>query len=355
MDIPPDRSNNYYGPRLNESARRVYDACVEALSKGILKVRVAVADIEEVRPSFHEIVNGILYDHPEIFYIEEDGGGRAVEFSYIDNHVSVTFHDKYHEIAGKNMGCYETKTLSEMLEQIEAELDYIVSKLRKIDSEEERIYRLNQYLCRRVKQGTFGRVDNRIDYTADVYGALILKEARCAGFAKAAKMILDRLGMRSIICDGTARPDPQSSSENHVWNMIYCNGRPYHFDFTWNRGNTQAGIPGLGYMFLADKDIRINHFPGQEYPICDDDSLEFWNKHKCNIEFISDITRALVHETKNGAFAVIRFKKPLSEEDRYENLQNWAINELGGYTYGNNVLWTYYEDLRVASFFFVNM
>ena len=60
----------------------------------------------------------------------------------------------------------------------------------------------------------------------DIYGALIDGYAVCEGYTKSYIYLLNKLGIKSIIC--------ASDTLNHAWNIVYIDGVPYHVDVTWD-------------------------------------------------------------------------------------------------------------------------
>ena len=80
------------------------------------------------------------------------------------------------------------------------------------------------------------RIAVHCEYDADVdtknipwtdscmYGALVLKECVCEGYAEAYSYILDRLGIENYLCS--------SYQLSHIWNIITVDGARYHVDVT---------------------------------------------------------------------------------------------------------------------------
>lgn len=60
--------------------------------------------------------------------------------------------------------------------------------------------------------------------SGDAYGALFDGKAKCAGYADAMAIILDKLGVQNY----------KVASEEHVWNAVYINNTWKHLDLTWD-------------------------------------------------------------------------------------------------------------------------
>lgn len=57
-----------------------------------------------------------------------------------------------------------------------------------------------------------------------MYGALVLRDAVCEGYAEAYKYLLEQVGIESDYCS--------SDDLNHAWNIVYLDGKSYHVDVT---------------------------------------------------------------------------------------------------------------------------
>lgn len=64
---------------------------------------------------------------------------------------------------------------------------------------------------------------------ATMYGALVLNSAVCQGYSMAYKYLLEAV---DIPCSFA-----ESETINHIWNIVYLNGVPYHVDVTWDDGD----------------------------------------------------------------------------------------------------------------------
>lgn len=84
---------------------------------------------------------------------------------------------------------------------------------------------LNYWICNNTTYNieTLGKTGN------DAYGVLITGEAVCEGYAKAAGMVLDRLGIPNVL----VYTDPAFDESTHVYNLVYI-GKWRYLDVTWN-------------------------------------------------------------------------------------------------------------------------
>jgi hypothetical protein len=90
-----------------------------------------------------------------------------------------------------------------------------------------------------------GLSNNDLSYTWR--GALAYGLAVCEGYSEALKLLLDKIGIESIIV--------RSLPMDHVWNMVKIDGKWYHVDATWEDTNKSTLYYSLKYFLLSDEGI----------------------------------------------------------------------------------------------------
>lgn len=70
----------------------------------------------------------------------------------------------------------------------------------------------------------------------------------CEGYARAFKVLCDRLGIPCVLTEGQARNNISSASQPHMWNYVQIDGKWYAVDVTWNdpvvAGREQDALSG---------------------------------------------------------------------------------------------------------------
>ena len=332
MRIPLTHQLNNYSQRLTGDFLRLYNECVENLSRGILTTRISFSDTSvDMQEVFTLVSEAIVYGCPELFYISQQIG-----MSYSTNEVTLTFTNKY-----------EGQNLSKLWEALDNEINRIVDIINALPNPYRKLNRLNKYLCMRVKYNA-----SADDKYSDAYGALISKEARCEGYAKAAKLILDRLGFNSIIACGDGIIE--GSRVSHTWNIIEYKSNYYHFDFTWNASNTRYGIPGQIYMFLDDETAHIEHLPRYSYPACLNPTKTFWALNNGVIKYHSDLARIKIIAFNNNYLAMAKMPRKLTQFELDDEIFTWMQDELAGYNYGSQLSYSYNDRINILVFYFIN-
>ena len=215
----------------NEKIQNVIDA----VSEGDRFIIVNRSSEEEL----NHIVDAV-FDSPKLFYI----GMRYNALSVGDISI-LALRDKYPNVELKQA------TIEEITDKIIA--NYITEDM----SDYDKVLAIHDWICNNVE---YGAADNYSDQ--DIYGAFVMREARCAGYAKAFTYLLDKIGIESYVVSGESI-DRDGSSIAHAWNLIYIDGQPYYFDITWD--DDPAKGPTYEWFAMTYEEFRYSHFPSDGY------------------------------------------------------------------------------------------
>ena len=177
-----------------------------------------------------------VYDDPELFWIAP----------------------KYHRLT---MGDYEflvfeTKYNKEDVgKQIEEAGNAIIAEVIKEDmTEYDKILAIHDWMCTNI---TYKAAEDSSDQ--DIYGALVNKQALCAGYAEGFKYLLEKVGINSKVISGEAI-DKDGKRISHAWNIVYVDGRAFYFDVTWDDFQDKIVYDWFG---LSLEMFQFSHFPSQ--------------------------------------------------------------------------------------------
>lgn len=231
--------NRFYYNQLNAYGKTMYDELygnIDKIKTGHFKIDFGTEfdyllhqhdGSEILNNSFQEAVNSLLFDHPEIFYVDVT---KIFLFTEI---TSRTFTKTYTVSIGTNSeSCLleefnDMESFYEALSDIERIKYYILSNAE--GSEYEKIKYIHDYLidnCQYEKYEQSSKLHS-------IYGILKEKKAVCEGYSKAFKYILDSLNIPNIIVCGTGN-DGSGQIESHAWNYVNLNGLWYAIDATWD-------------------------------------------------------------------------------------------------------------------------
>lgn len=96
--------------------------------------------------------------------------------------------------------------------------------------------------------------------THTAYGALKNGVAVCEGYACAAKLMLNKFGIRTDIQVGTC-----TNGEGHAWNLVELDGVWYQLDVTWN---DTSGISDAFLLVNDDYMLKSRTWDSTIYPAC---------------------------------------------------------------------------------------
>lgn len=205
-----------------------------------------------------DIREKVISDNPEIFYLDYESSkywsNGKLEFKYIDT----------------------KENILDMRKRIDEKANYVLSKIIKPDmSDLEKELAIHDYIVLSTEYDIDNYNKNTIPHSShNVEGVLMDGRAVCEGYAKTFKMLLDKVGIESVIVS--------SQTMNHAWNMVLLDGEYYHVDATWNDPvPDRAGKVRHRYFNVSDRkmmqgDHRWNQ---EEYPKATNENYShMWEK-----------------------------------------------------------------------------
>ena len=151
--------------------------------------------------------------------------------------------------------------------QIDAEANNVIREIISDDMKEyDKVLSIHDWICENI---TYKEAKDTSDQ--DIYGALINKQARCAGYAKVFTYLLDKVGIESYVISGDAL-DENAQSVAHAWNLVYIDHKPYYFDITWNDHDLNGHT--YDYFAMTTQEFKLSHFPTKGYDWVDAKSTD---------------------------------------------------------------------------------
>lgn len=138
-------------------------------------------------------------------------------FSHIE--VQYTTSGKVDIIVDRNYNSDEIATIN-------AKVDAIYSQLVKAENSDlENIRIIHDYIINNSRYDSARSDYNILTYKSHIaYGPLIQNYGICGGYSDAMTLFLEKMNIKNF----------KVSSESHVWNAIYLDGKWYHLDLTWD-------------------------------------------------------------------------------------------------------------------------
>lgn len=243
-------------------------AAYDALYAGLAAHKASIPMGSTITPQelSGQVFPAVLSDHPELFYLES-----SYQYSIMDGKV-------YAVIPQYSMGGTALTNARALLEQRTALL------LRDLpDGEYEKALELHNRLALTTRYVSTAQDQN-------IYGALVEREAVCAGYARAYQYLLQQCGIEAWTVTGTALTPASAQPVAHAWNLVKLNGEWYCTDVTWD-DQTNSGDDGLQQVFYAYFNIT---------------SAEMGEDHTLDPLYGNPVTTATAanYFTKNGSTVV---------------------------------------------------
>lgn len=228
----------------------IYYLSTEKDSNGHYRTaRFRLEGVQLTEGQIRQTVNAFIYDHPEIFWLENLFG-----YTFIGGDTLVEFYSVLS--ADECQAAIHTFTST-----VQAIADGIDDNLSVYEKEKA----VHDYLVKSCtyKSGVSDTTDGWQYFSA--YGALINGEAVCEGYAKAFEVLLSMVGIESHTIRG------QSHDVGHMWNVVKLNNQWYHVDVTWDDSDDKAGYE---YFNLSSDYIQKDHTINTDIQLLDQESIE---------------------------------------------------------------------------------
>ncbi|MBR3639706.1 MAG: hypothetical protein IKN50_03780 [Clostridia bacterium] len=235
-----DGSYLYYYDQLTSKEKQLYDGLVQCVKDG-----TGYAGFSGINTQNENDMNAVsraatafLYDKCELFTVDDvyyytDGGTLYLSPKNQEYWEYMSSLDKYQ------------KAFDEKVAAAVAEIE------KNCSNDYEKALYAHDYL---VKNAFYDHdaVDEVMNYPTSyspvhdlifsAYGALVNGQCVCAGYAKAYKVLLDRLGIPCVYVVGWG--DVVRSDVGHAWNRIVLDGESYYVDITWDDCLESKGSDG---------------------------------------------------------------------------------------------------------------
>lgn len=191
------------------------------------------------------VKEAVLCDHPEAFWVL---GTYDIRNNFHDGNYLVLYSK------------YSYDEITAAFDQVNQATEQILAKIPDGADELQREMVIHDALVDSVEYDIqAAESDDSTSDAFNMYGAMVRKQAVCSGYAYAAKMLLNRVGIESRIVVG------MSKNSGHMWNQVRINGKWYHLDVTWDDSPTESDVlySRYNYFNLTDELIQKNHKIGK--------------------------------------------------------------------------------------------
>lgn len=267
----------FYYSRFSEEEKAAYDEICQVLRQWGTHYRTT--KYIHIDPT--KIINGILCDNPIFFYVDRHHMmlRRSAAFLQIDFRYT---HDR--------------EGTQRVWQQIGEVLDDFENARIKPDMRTlQKQIEIHRFLMANVRYAPYPSDDD----CHSIVGALLRGVCVCEGFAKAYKLMCDRLKIASIVVMGVGTT-PDGQRENHMWNITRIDGVTAHTDVTWDAaGNC------YDYFNLTDDEIAKDHEMEQSlYPECLPNKINYFTLNKAIVRTMDELRSFVTANRNKDKFAI---------------------------------------------------
>ncbi len=232
-----NNSYRYFRSTLNVVEQKVYDKMVNGFFDYSDSIGVFGVTIDSIQDIFEKIKQ----DVPGVFFVE------SVSYQYMPITRIGSVIPRYRfpkEQANATISALHTKCQN-IVKSVTLTSDYEKEKL------------VHDFFCKNVVY------DNAFSASSfECVGPMLFGKGVCEGISKAAKLLFDFVGIKSMVVHGESSQQQgitNSSSNLHAWNMVSINSEFYHLDITFDLTVQAFGIVRYDYFNLSDRGISVDH------------------------------------------------------------------------------------------------
>lgn len=220
-----DTCYNYHYQHLSKKQKKLYQKIYNIAYSQEKDVQINQKDIDKVTP----IIEKVLKDHPEFFYIEEWTLTNKGIFNF-----KYTFTKK------------EIKKYQQLLNII---VHQIKEDTKELDTYEKIKY-IYEYLIQQCQY------QKEAKYNQEMVSALIYHQTVCSGYAKALQYLLHEVGIEATYLTGKS-VDSEGNNESHAWNMVQYDNDYYYIDATWgDLVNSEFETVNYDYLMFSSEEMN---------------------------------------------------------------------------------------------------
>ncbi len=220
--------------------------------------------------SLDKIYQCVLMDHPEYFYVT---GYEYTKYTSLGKLLGL-------EICGTYS--LEMQECMQRQEQIETAVDMLLAQAPWEASDYEKI----KYVYETIIYHT--EYDLEAPDNQNIFSVFVGKASVCQGYAKATQYLLNRLGVKCTLVQGSV-----SDGEGHSWNMVKSGQEYYYVDTTWGDAsytsdgelldNEAALEINYDYLCITTEQLFKTHTPDREIelPVCTATEDNYYRKEGC--------------------------------------------------------------------------
>ncbi|MDO4188930.1 MAG: transglutaminase domain-containing protein [Lachnospiraceae bacterium] len=314
--VKNDGLKYYAYDELNDDEKIIYTEIYSIISTLSKDTKVSTKDPDEIEKAF----NYVMLDHPEIFYVTGYSFTKYMRGNKIEK---ITLSGNY------TMNASEVEANEKLVDEY---VDKCMSSYDGPVDDYEKVKYVYEYLIKNTEYDMAAKNNQNI--------LSVVTEGRtvCQGYAKSMQLILNRMGVFCILCEGIVK-----GTEAHVWNIVRIDDNYYQVDATWgdasymiedNTGDFEAPEINYDYLCVTDDEIKETHVFKDNItrPICDSMRDNYYVREGLYLtEINTDVIMAAFDRAREMDEKVVTLK--CSNANVYSALYNHLVENHGIFDY----------------------
>ena len=333
----------YAYEKLTDAGKTLYVEMLAILQNLASDVTVSTTSDDAIELVFEYV----MADHPEIFYVD---GYQYTNYSVGDTITRVSFTGTY---------LYSKNEVNRRQALINDEVNRCLAGAPSSEDDYYAIKYVYEYLISNTEY------DMNAEDNQNICSVFLNKKSVCNGYAKAAQLILNKLGIKCTLVTGTV--DTRiSTGVRHAWNLVMCNNAYYYLDVTWGDASYQTAsgesadaskLPEVNYDYLnvSTEEIKRNHTISDiiEMPVCSSMTDNYYVREN---EYFTSDELALIKDLFERRYSEGRNNVTIkcSGDSIYDSLFNKLVTDRKVFDYlqgdTSQVSYTAFKETRTIIF-----
>ena len=293
--------------------KEIYSGCMKHQDMIMISAKQGMA-----YKSFGKVMKALTDDNPLLYFLNQSVMEMAT-----DSDGRVTVIPQYF---------FSMDNVEKYNQKIQDTANKLIYDLKLMDgSEEEKVKKVHDYMCRNVKydhEGADLRNVSRFITSHNIMGVFAHKKAQCEGIAKAAKVLLNAVDVKCIYVGGKASSG-KTQMESHGWNIVSIDGQPYHLDITFDIGAGNGKYISYDYYNLTDAQMKRDHVFGSDYPRCKATQENYFVKNGLAFSSLKPLLEYAGNTIRNGKMMLyFRTDGKLKVKEVIGDVENEAFSGL---------------------------
>lgn len=255
--------NSYYYNKLTEQQKNIYTAIangVKSLTNDVKLKKYEYIDSETTMKDVEVALHKFLLDHPEVYYMDDK--------YTVSTKTGITGTGV---IVGLTYQFGSIEELNNSIARLNSKFDEILNEAtieKGKDFENEQ--KIHDVLSKKVTYYEYEDLSKIPSKYHTIEGTLTENLAVCDGLAKTFQILLDKVGIKSIIVSGSL------NGTSHAWNMIQLEDGWYHTDITSDNSiKTEKKVVFHSYFNINTETIKKTHVISEEDIIPESTSTKY--------------------------------------------------------------------------------